>query len=62
MHSSIGEFGVEVLFKHLGLGGIILLKRTLSFLGGRLLDLVGSVLAKTLIKPFCSIKFRDFLE
>jgi len=61
---SFGEFGEEDHFKHLGLGGSIILKRTLSFLGGRILDLVGSgyVLSKSRIKPFCSIKFLDFLE
>jgi hypothetical protein len=61
---SVGEFGVEDHFKHLGLGGSRILKRTLSFLGGRVLDLVGPgyVLAMTRIKPFCSIKFGVFLS
>jgi hypothetical protein len=61
---SVGEFRVEDHLKHLGLDGSIILKRTLSFLGGRILDLVGLgyVLAKTRFKPFCCIKFGDLPE
>ena len=61
---SVGEFRVEDHFKHLGLGGSVILERTFSFLGGRVFDLVGSgyVLAKTRIKSFCSIKFGDLPE